>query len=305
MPTNPIPAADSGLSRRTAARRQRSRCRRAATSCTSASGSPARSSGCSCARSRRAKSLRLPRAARASRAASATARFPPGRFPSTSTPAANSSRARSGEGRTDSIQPGTASRLEVKNRTAPVPSTTAGQLSAGRFWALFLGLFVITALPVLHVVLPPFVDYPNHLARMHVLIEQPRSEALQRYYEIRWRPLPNLAMDLVVPMLARVMTLDWAGKVFILMYLALLPGGTALLHRVATGRWSVWPLFAFLFLYTHVLIWGFPNYLFGLGLALPAFALWLALAKRMAALRTGVASAGALVIFFAHLEACA
>jgi hypothetical protein len=193
----------------------------------------------------------------------------------------------------------------VKNRTAPVPSTTAGQLSAGLFWALFLGLFAITALPVLHVVLPPFVDYPNHLARMHVLIEQPRSEALQRYYEIRWRPLPNLAMDLVVPMLARVMTLDWAGKVFILMYLALLPGGTALLHRVATGRWSVWPLFAFLFLYTHVLIWGFPNYLFGLGLALPAFALWLALAKRMAALRTGVASAGALVIFFAHLEACA
>ena len=180
-----------------------------------------------------------------------------------------------------------------------------GGLSARQFWLLFLGLFVVTALPVLHVVLPPFVDYPNHLARMHVLIEQPMSEVLQRYYEIRWRALPNLAMDLVVPMLARVMTLEWAGKLFILSYLALLPGGAALLHRVATGRWSVWPLFAFLFLYTHVLIWGFPNYLFGLGLALPAFALCLALANHAWVLRTGVVSACALVIFFAHLEACA
>jgi hypothetical protein len=180
-----------------------------------------------------------------------------------------------------------------------------GGLSARQFWLLFLGLFVIAALPLLRVELPPFVDYPNHLARMHVLIEQPRSEALQRYYEIRWRPLPNLAMDLVVPVLARVMPLEWAGKVFILICLALLPGGAALLHRAAAGRWSVWPLFAFLFLYSHSLLWGFLNFLCGLGLALAAVALWLALAKRAGALRVGAASACALVLFFAHLMACA
>jgi hypothetical protein len=179
-----------------------------------------------------------------------------------------------------------------------------GALSARWFWAAFLGFFVITALPVLYVVLPPFNDYPDHLARMHVLIELPRSEALQRYYEIHWRPLPNLAMDLVVPMLARFMPLEWAGKVFILTFLALLPAGAGLIHRVATGGWSVWPLFAFLFLYSHLLIWGFANFLFGLGLALPAFALWLALAKRSVALRASAASACALVLFFAHLEAC-
>jgi hypothetical protein len=180
-----------------------------------------------------------------------------------------------------------------------------GHLSARWFWALFLGLFVVTALPVLRAELPPIVDYPNHLARMHVLMEQPRSGALQRYYEIRWRPLPNLAMDLAVPLLARVMPLEWAGKIFILICLALLSGGVALLHRAAAGRWSVWPLFAFLFLYTHLLVWGFLNYLCGLGLALVAFALWLALAKRPAALRVGAASACALVLFFAHLMGCA
>jgi len=176
-------------------------------------------------------------------------------------------------------------------------------LSAGRFWALFLALFVITALPILHVEVPPFVDYPNHLARMHVLIEQPTSEALQRYYEIRWRPVPNLAMDLTVPQLARFMPLEWAGKVFILMCLALLAGGVALLHRAATGQWSVWPLFAFLLLYSRPLKWGFLNFLCGLGLALIAFALWLALAGHRT-LRVVAASACALLIYFVHLEAC-
>jgi len=170
---------------------------------------------------------------------------------------------------------------------------------------LFLGLFVATALPIVRAELPPIVDYPNHLARMHVLIEQPRSEALQQYYEIRWRPLPNLAMDVTVPLLARVMPLEWAGRAFIVLCLGLLPAGAALLHRAAAGQWSVWPLFAFLFLYSHLLIWGFLNYLCGLGLALMAFALWLALGKRAAAARIGAATACALVLFFAHLMACA
>ena len=188
---------------------------------------------------------------------------------------------------------------------APPQAAATGRLSTKRFWLAFLGLYLLTALPILRADLPPLVDYPNHLARMHVLIDQPRSAALQQYYEIRWRPLPNLAMDLTVPLLARIMPLDWAGKVFMLIFLALLPAGAALIHRVATGQWSVWPLFAFIFLYSHLLVWGSLNYLFGLGLALMAFALWLALAERAAAVRVGTACIAALVLFFAHLMACA
>ncbi len=184
-------------------------------------------------------------------------------------------------------------------------SEAAGSLSARWFWLAFLGLYILTALPMLRAEIPPLVDYPNHLARMHVLIELPRSEALQQYYELRWRPLPNLAMDLTVPLLARIMPLEWAGKVFVLMFLALLPAGTALIHRVAAGQWSAWPLFAFVFLHNNLLVWGFLNYLFGLGLALMAFALWLALAGHGRAYRVGAAGVSALILFFAHLMACA
>ncbi len=178
------------------------------------------------------------------------------------------------------------------------------RLSFRRFAALFAALFAAAALPVLLCDTLPLFDYPNHLARMHVLAAWAQSEPLQRYYEIAWRPLPNLAMDLVVPPLARLMPLAWAGKAFVLCALLLLAAGAAALHRVLFGSWSAWPCLAFLLLYSRALLWGFLNYLFGLGLGLLAFALWLALARRGAALRLAVGTALALVLFFAHLLAC-
>jgi hypothetical protein len=178
-------------------------------------------------------------------------------------------------------------------------------LSAGRFWTLFLCLLALAAVPVLLAALPPLFDYPNHLARMYLLIHVPESAALQRYYEIRWHALPNLAMDLLVPPLARLMPLGWAGRAFILLALGVLAAGSALLHRAATGRWSIWPLFAFLFLYSRVLLWGFLNYLLGVGLALVGLAGWIWLERRNRMLRLAVSTGFALALFFCHLMAWA
>ncbi|MGO8919098.1 MAG: hypothetical protein ACLQJR_24620, partial [Stellaceae bacterium] len=113
---------------------------------------------------------------------------------------------------------------------------------------LFAALFAAAALPVLLCDTLPLFDYPNHLARMHILADFAQSPALQRYYEIAWRPLPNLAMDLVVPPLAGLLPLAWAGKAFVLLTLFLLAGGAATLNRVLFGRWSAWSCLAFLLL---------------------------------------------------------
>lgn len=177
------------------------------------------------------------------------------------------------------------------------------QLSFGRFAALFAVLFLIAAAPILACDTLPLFDYPNHLARMHILASLPGSAALARYYLVVWRALPNLAMDLLVPPLAHLLPLAWAGKLFVLATLLLLAGGAALLHRVLFGAWSAWSCLAFLFLYSRVFLWGFLNYLFGLGLALVAFALWIALSRRPPALRLAVGTVAALVLFFAHLLA--
>lgn len=111
---------------------------------------------------------------------------------------------------------------------------------------------------------------------MHILADGGQSVWLRQYYEIHWDLLPNLSMDVVVPPLTRFMSVERAGKVFIALTFALLAGGTMALHAALHRRLSPWPLLAF-FLYNSVFLWGFLNYLFGLGLALFACALWVRL----------------------------
>ena len=55
-------------------------------------------------------------------------------------------------------------------------------------------------------VLPPLFDYPNHLARLGLL-----TEGGDQFYRVVWAPLPNLAEDLIVPPLARLMPLEVAA----------------------------------------------------------------------------------------------
>ena len=64
----------------------------------------------------------------------------------------------------------------------------------------YLGLLAVASVPIFSTVLPPLVDYPNHLARMHLL-----AEGGNRYFAAHWAPLPNLAADLVIPPLTRLM----------------------------------------------------------------------------------------------------
>lgn len=176
-------------------------------------------------------------------------------------------------------------------------------MSGTRFLLLFLVLLGLSAAPLALVEIPPLIDYPNHLARMHILANEAGSEPLRRFYAIEWRPLPNLAMDLIVPLLSRLMPLTVAGKVFLIMVFALQAGGAALVHRAIWGRWSPWPCLAFFFLYNRILIWGFVNFLFGIGIGLCGFAAWIALRDRPAPLRIAVSMVFALAAYLSHLFA--
>ncbi|HWE76513.1 MAG TPA: hypothetical protein VG328_25340 [Stellaceae bacterium] len=173
---------------------------------------------------------------------------------------------------------------------------------APSFAMAFAILFALSCVPLLLTALPPLLDYPNHLARMYLLPRLPDA-ALARYYIVQWTPIPDLAMDGIVPFLAKVVPLEWAGKLFIVLIFLLLAGGTAAIHRVLFGRWSLWSLLGFLLLYTRLLLWGFMGYLFGCGLALTAFAIWIALDRRHWLLRLIAGTVFAVAIYFAHLLA--
>jgi hypothetical protein len=161
--------------------------------------------------------------------------------------------------------------------------------------AVLLALFSV---PIFSTVLPPLFDYPNHLARFWIL-----TTGGNAFYAVRWAPLPNLAGDLIVPMLARVMPLDLAGKLFLVMIFGLIVGGAASLNRITHGGWRLWPLLTVAFLYNRQFLWGFVNYLFGLGVAVCGAALWLWLEPARIWLRLIASALVALLCFLSHLAA--
>ncbi len=167
----------------------------------------------------------------------------------------------------------------------------------------FLLLGLIAAIPILAVRLPPILDYPNHLARMHILATLPNTPELARYYRIAWSPIPNLALDATVPWLARLVGLEPAMRLFLGATLLGLAGGCLALHRVTFQRWSLWPLTAFLVLYNRMLLWGFLNYLAALALMLWGFAAWTAMERRPAIQRIAVGTIFATAIYLAHFAA--
>ena len=118
-------------------------------------------------------------------------------------------------------------------------------------------LLALYSIPLFSTVLPPLFDYPNHLARFAIL-----AAGGNEFYEVRWAPLPNLAGDLIVPLLARAMPLEIAAKLFVILIFALILAGVAWLNRIIAGIWRFWPLLAAAFLYNLQLRWGFLNFLF-------------------------------------------
>ncbi len=166
-----------------------------------------------------------------------------------------------------------------------------------------LGLAVL--LPLAFVDIPGLVDYPNHLARVHVLTAIDSDPALAENYQVAWGAMPNLAMDLVMQPLAAVLPLQIAGRVFVVLTMLALVGGTLALHRVLHGDIGLWPTAVFMLLYNHLLIMGFLNYLFAIGLALALFAGWIASERGPPWIRWALFPAALVGLFFAHLFALA
>ena len=91
---------------------------------------------------------------------------------------------------------------------------------------LFAAFMLLISIPIWTHPLPPLSDYVNHLARMQVIATIKENPQLAKYYEIDWQVIPNLTMDLIVPLLARIMNIYLAGQVFIVGMFALIISGT-------------------------------------------------------------------------------
>jgi hypothetical protein len=166
---------------------------------------------------------------------------------------------------------------------------------------LFVVLAAITSIPIVLYPWPPLADYINHLSRMHIIATIGSDPDLARFYEVNWQIIPNLMMDLVVPVLEQVMNIYVAGQVYTIASFVLILSGTLALNRRLYGHWSVLPLIAFPLLYNNVFLVGTMNYVFGIGLSIWALVAWISLRERSIVLRFAISTLFVLALFFCHL----
>ena len=171
------------------------------------------------------------------------------------------------------------------------------------YWCALGLVSSLLVMPVLTVTYVPLVDYPNHLARVHILYKYADVPAYQSVYSKGLEPLPNLAIELLVfPLLAFVDILA-ASKIFLILTLLLFIAGCHQLGAAIHGRptWLVLP--ALFFVYNSMLFYGFVNYLVGVGVFCLALAFRLRLRVKWTVRRFLMLTLLALLAFLAHLSA--
>ena len=165
-------------------------------------------------------------------------------------------------------------------------------------------LVLLVALAPLTVIDVPFLaDYPNHLARAHILGNVHSDIFLSKRYAADFDFIPNLAMDLIVPWLSRFVPLDVAGRIFLALTLFSTLAGVSFLHRVLFNHWSLWPMTAGLLLYHGSFMAGLINFSLGVGLVPGALGLWIAIRYTSPMTRIIVGMLITFVLFFCHLIA--
>lgn len=162
-------------------------------------------------------------------------------------------------------------------------------------------MLAVVFAPLLTIDLPPLVDYPNHLARQHILAELPHVEALRAFYESDWRATPYLAMDGIVQTLAHVMSVESAAKVFVGLMLFLLAFAPFALNLALYGRITPAALIGLLFVHNTTVSLGFVPYIFSLGYGLCLLALWIRYREGPTWVRLVVFPVLATSLFFCHL----
>lgn len=191
----------------------------------------------------------------------------------------------------------------------PLPALAAPRprflefLLANEFAVAFVVLTVIVLVPVFSVAVPPLTDYVNHLARMHVIADGGRDPALAAFYSIQWQLIPNLAMDLIVPVFARVVDVYKAGQVFTALTVLVLVTGPMAVHKALYGRLNAFPLVGFVVVYNGIFLFGMMNFLLGVGLACWGAALWIGMNDRSLGRRLAVSTVFCFVLYVCHLYA--
>jgi hypothetical protein len=187
-------------------------------------------------------------------------------------------------------------------------TTAAGPQPLGRLWPkrdIFVDCLItlILSLPFLITPYLPLTDLPNHLARQHILSDWMTSPALQQYYNYKWQLVPNLGVDLFVLAARAIVPIDLAVRIFCILAVSAIFWGSALINRHYAGRGArAYRLVPFL-CYGGPVQFGFLNFVFGVGIALLVFGIYLRLRDARPGKLLAILVPSGAVLLLCHLMA--
>jgi hypothetical protein len=181
---------------------------------------------------------------------------------------------------------------------------SGSNITAAAYWTVLSAVTVLQVVPLFLIKYLPLVDLPNHEARIAVLAHFSTNPTMRAFYVTDWRPIPDLAFDLFgVPLVRLGLTPLDVGRLFLATAAVLYAVGGHLLARAAAGRRSwLGVVLPFLF-YTSMLFYGFINFVFGFGVFLVAYGLWLRWRAEMSVARVAALSVLLVVAYLSHLAA--
>jgi hypothetical protein len=159
--------------------------------------------------------------------------------------------------------------------------------------------------PLWCVSVPAMPDYPAHYATFYLLSAGSGEPQLSSFYRIHWVFAPNLAAEILVPLLARLMTLETAIRIFLSAALGMWVLGPAAIQRALLGRIGAGAFAAAFFAYNANFMWGFFNFYFATGFAFLVFAAWIAAPGRKSAARLAAFALAVTLVYFCHIFAAA
>lgn len=124
----------------------------------------------------------------------------------------------------------------------------------------------------------PLIDYPAHLARMHILLNYHHVELFQSLFELDIRPLPNLGFEILMLPLSMFLPVEIAGRMTLVFIITLFCSSVFFLLFSFQGKNAIHhptvPLMFALSL-NSTFLYGFINYNLGLSIFMLTFALWM------------------------------
>jgi hypothetical protein len=166
---------------------------------------------------------------------------------------------------------------------------------------LIAAALLLSAVPLLYPPIPPLVDLLGHMGRYRVELDIGHSPWLRNYYGFHWAAIGNLGVDLAVIPLGRLLGLEPAVKLIVLLIPPMTVGGFLWVAHEVHRRIPPTAYFALPFALAHPFLFGFVNFALSMGLAFLAFALWLRLARLgRTRLRSWLFVPISLIVFFCH-----